>query len=278
MGNGLNCQTPQASWYTEDAEDLGPAQEVQVACTPVFELAGFAAYHSSLVLGRVEYHFGPSGVVQCPTRASSTGLYTHATLPGATGDGKGTEVITVGLSSRSGREMMEALVPHFQAGTYDLCLKNCNTFTDMALFFLLGERLGKQYMTFERTVAAAGPTLLSFLDRLLDESKDPMLRYVDNPLAKDFSVEEVVSAIKGHHASSRNLRSKGFLQREGSFFDGCTSCRTCANDEEVDAISTLKAGHFEVRPSKILTDPSIAETESLDASTHTPSSAASTEF
>ena len=37
--------------------------------------------------------------------------------------------------------MLSALRPHFQGGSYDLLRKNCNSFSDCAVFYLLRQRI-----------------------------------------------------------------------------------------------------------------------------------------
>merc|ERR1719210_2582401 len=45
---------------------------------------------------------------------------------------------------------MTALQPHFLPGTYDLLRKNCNSFSDCALAYLLGMRLDDKYRAPEK--------------------------------------------------------------------------------------------------------------------------------
>merc|ERR1719510_412125 len=46
--------------------------------------------------------------------------------------------------------MIAVLRPHFLPGTYDLLRKNCNSFSDCALFVLLGRRLDEKYRSLEK--------------------------------------------------------------------------------------------------------------------------------
>ncbi|CAE7677233.1 spin [Symbiodinium pilosum] len=47
------------------------------------------------------------------------------------------QVVYMGLTRISGDDLREQLGRFFKRGSYDLLRKNCNSFTDCALFFLL---------------------------------------------------------------------------------------------------------------------------------------------
>merc|ERR1712032_374276 len=59
------------------------------------------------------------------------------------------------MGSTSGKQMLKALKPHFKVDTYDLLRKNCNSFSDCALFYLLDVRLEPKYRDLEKLGAAA---------------------------------------------------------------------------------------------------------------------------
>merc|ERR1712217_291194 len=59
------------------------------------------------------------------------------------------EIVPMGMSHKSGEEMKQYLDHHFQPGTYHMGDKNCNSFTDCALQFLIGH--GLTIDRFERT-------------------------------------------------------------------------------------------------------------------------------
>eukprot|EP00930_Biecheleria_cincta_P027998 TRINITY_DN19549_c0_g1_i3.p1 TRINITY_DN19549_c0_g1~~TRINITY_DN19549_c0_g1_i3.p1 ORF type:complete len:144 (+),score=29.51 TRINITY_DN19549_c0_g1_i3:206-637(+) len=67
---------------------------------------------------------------------SGPGLISHRHLPDAP-----PTVTYMGLTSLSGDELLKNLGQLFKKGTYDLLRKNCNSFSDCALFFLLDSRL-----------------------------------------------------------------------------------------------------------------------------------------
>merc|ERR1711924_94711 len=54
-------------------------------------------------------------------------------------------VFEVGQTQKTGDDLSEVLKPYFQQDSYDLVCKNCNSFTDCALAFLLSRRLPKKY-------------------------------------------------------------------------------------------------------------------------------------
>merc|ERR1711920_447246 len=92
---------------------------------------------------------------------------------------------------------MRALAAHFKAGTYDILRKNCNSFTDCALYYCIGRRLDEQYRALEKLGADADRVGLVRLLSLGD--------YVPNPNADDFDVDYVVElAERGQKAAARS--------------------------------------------------------------------------
>jgi len=92
------------------------------------------------------------------------------------------EVIDLGGSIRTGDDLSRALAPHFEPGSYDLILKNCNSFTDCAIHYLLGMRLCKECSSVER---ALGQNLNMFENLTLRH-------YSRNPKAVNFCVDDVI--------------------------------------------------------------------------------------
>lgn len=145
---------------------------VQIAASVLFGIPALAsAYHTSIMVDDEEYFFSDSGICYDET------LISH--------QGKPAERYEVGRTDSSGTELWWALQMHFRAGTYDLLKKNCNSFSDCALFFLLRQRLDRKYSALER----------------LGQSTPEMVRqvtngmYTPNPAAADFDVESVVEAV-----------------------------------------------------------------------------------
>jgi len=91
-------------------------------------------------------------------------------------------VIEVGMTRKTGMELQRALSPHFSLGTYDLVFKNCNSFTDASLAYLLSRRLPAEY-TFSDQLGKDMPKMLSMLTDG---------RYAPNPEAEQFNLESVI--------------------------------------------------------------------------------------
>ncbi|CAE8594208.1 unnamed protein product, partial [Polarella glacialis] len=97
-------------------------------------------------------------------------------------------LLELGVSCISGAALFEALWPHFKEGTYDLLRKNCNSFSDAAIFYLMGTQLDPKYKALDR--AAASMDSLVGLVQLLS-----MRNYTPNPKAEDFQMSKVMSIL-----------------------------------------------------------------------------------
>ena len=137
------------------------------------------AYHTSIVVDEMEFAFTASGILQQPLDRYDRASHGHQEAV----------LIDLGASTISGLEMNCLLQPYFEAGTYDMLRKNCNTFSDMALFCLLGHRLEEKYRSLERVGSwiddwtGLMPLLSGF-------------KYSSNPKARDFRVPEVLRYIE----------------------------------------------------------------------------------
>lgn len=100
------------------------------------------------------------------------------------------KLIEMGCSAQSGDTLLRALRPHFAAGSYDLLHKNCNSFSDVALYFLVGRRLDSTYNSIEK-MGVKNPSMMQRLTRGA---------YHPNPAALEFAVEQVLSKIKSGEA------------------------------------------------------------------------------
>jgi len=138
--------------------------------------AGHKVYHTSVVVNGVEYYFDKDGV-----QAKKISV----AIPPSHANKTSTNVINVGNTNRTGEELIQKLSRFFQPGSYDLICKNCNTFTDCALAYLLSRRLPKMYSSVE-AMAKGMPTVLSLASGG---------RYKANPAAVNFDVEKVVMSI-----------------------------------------------------------------------------------
>lgn len=161
------------------------ANKVDLAASVLGGLPGLMAYHTSIVVNGEELFFSPMGILRnhgldSHRRADANGAPLPQ-LPNA----DSTAVLKVremGSSALSGDSVYQALAPIFLPGSYDLLHKNCNHFTDVALAFLLGQRLPSTYNSLEK-VGANNP-------RLLEQVTGGA--YVPNPRAVEFNVEEAV--------------------------------------------------------------------------------------
>jgi hypothetical protein len=134
-------------------------------------LPGALAYHTSVVVDGQELFFGCTNGVQ-----ATRNLASHAKLP------RKPLILDMGFTLCSGAQLALALSPHFERGSYDLIMKNCNSFSDCALHVLLRKRLDAKYCTLER-MGRNCPSLV----RLGSGGQ-----YVPNPKAADFDVDAVI--------------------------------------------------------------------------------------
>merc|ERR1712232_1455816 len=92
-----------------------------------------AAYHSSIIVNGEEFSFSDGGISTSMERLAS-----HVAQPPREGQPApklNPQVFDMGMSLHSGGSMKRALERHFAAGTYDLLRKNCNSFSDCALWY-----------------------------------------------------------------------------------------------------------------------------------------------
>mmetsp|Transcript_68835 Transcript_68835/g.180393 ORF Transcript_68835/g.180393 Transcript_68835/m.180393 type:complete len:194 (+) Transcript_68835:119-700(+) len=150
---------------------------IRLAITPLGAQvpAMVAAYHTSIAIDDVEYTFSRLGVISGRSWQSHK---FNARGPGL--------VLELGSSSFSAADMMQALRPHFREGTYDLLRKNCNSFSDCALYYLLGRRLDGKYAQLEQVAASMDESigLVQFLSY-----------YSPNPKASGFEVDKIMADI-----------------------------------------------------------------------------------
>ncbi|CAE8621095.1 unnamed protein product, partial [Polarella glacialis] len=152
-----------------------PGHAVELAVSPLAGLRGFAGYHTSVLVAGEEYYFCPSGI------CCSAKIVSHQ-------DGASMRRIYIGLSQVSGCELLDFLTEHFRQGTYDLLLKNCNSFSDCALYFLCEQRLDLRYRTVEKLAWVADDNL-GLLHSITSGEYKP------NPRAGDFDSQAVLRAM-----------------------------------------------------------------------------------
>jgi len=172
--------------------ERGCAVQVQVAATPILQIAGAAAYHCSVVLGKHEYYFDAQGIMCAPA------LWSHSNLCVGRAACE-PEVIEVGRTTTDLQTLRRALSPFFKAGSYDVLLKNCNTFVDAAIFFLTRSRLEGRFTRLERLVASTRPLstkLLAAIAGLASRGEGPApAQYEPNPRAVNFCLEATLGQL-----------------------------------------------------------------------------------
>lgn len=162
------------------AEELcscGP-NTVELAVSPISRLGGLIGYHTSVLVGGIEFYFTTSGIRGVVADA----LLGHKTASGGSHSSTPTRVV-IGSTNLTGRDLVSFLQPHFMSGTYDVLRKNCNSFSDCALFYLCGVRLRRRYRAMEKRCPQGLASTLS------------LGKYVPTDTAAGFKVENVISVI-----------------------------------------------------------------------------------
>jgi hypothetical protein len=141
---------------------------------------GPGAYHSSVVVNGEEFSFSDGGV-----STASGGYPSHTAMAQQQGKEDKPQVIDYGMSFYSGSSLKAKLERYFLPGTYDLLRKNCNSFSDVALFYLVHKRMDKKYRSMEQLGASFSGIVQGFSGG----------KYTPNPKAADFDIEKVIKEI-----------------------------------------------------------------------------------
>lgn len=152
-----------------------PGYEVELAVSPLAGMKGAAGYHSSVLIQGEEYFFSPMGIIHSPNVSS------HKRNPHM-------QRLFIGLSRYSGNDLVEFFDSHFPPGHYDLLRKNCNSFSDCALYFLCEQRMDLKFRTVE------------LFGRLADDHAGIIQsisggEYLPNPQAVGFDLEAVIAEV-----------------------------------------------------------------------------------
>lgn len=171
------------SSVSSDIKTKGGGQPVTCACSPLKAFSELlpAAYHTSIAIGDIEFSFDSSGVT------CSRVWLSHSMLSATTRNPE--VVLQMGYTNVQAATLAEMMDPHFMPGTYDLLLKNCNAFSNAALFYLLGKQLDEKYTALDRAGALIDKK--SGLVQLL-----LLGDYIPNPKAGDFELERVLTALQ----------------------------------------------------------------------------------
>lgn len=203
MGNVVSGCWP-GSETREDCEaDEGGTNKVELAASLLFTIPGLAsAYHTSVVVNGEEFFFSDSGIF------SNMTLTSHQSQP--------SEKFQLGFSKWTGQQLLRVLHDHFRPGTYDLIKKNCNSFSDCAIYFLLGKRLPSKYSALESMGQRAS---LELLQHFTNGAYQP------NQAALNFSVESVLQQLnrldKSTISSSSTVGSGKQALRSGAMVTVC---------------------------------------------------------
>lgn len=200
------AQAYRRRYSSYDADTVIEAQSVptgynrvELAVSPLLGLGGVVGYHSSVLVSGTEFFFEPTGI----RGVLADALLKHKTASGGSHTSCPTRIV-IGGSRRTGKELVEFLEPHFKAGTYDLLRKNCNSFTDCALFFLCGVRLDGGFRAMEQ---------------LGDFYLAPLLSlggYTANSQAAGFEVEDIISVT--HDSRKVQVRRRKSTRGSGAPF------------------------------------------------------------
>lgn len=178
-------------------------ETVKVAATPILRVAGAVAYHTSVVVGTHEYYFDAEGIICVPALWSHNHLI--ASCPGNT-----TELVQVGQTVFDGQALRRGLSQYFQVGSYDVLLKNCNSFADVAVYFLTRSRLEGRFSRIDRFIANTRPLSTRLLAALVclatgrtGAGGTAPHEYEPNPHAVGFTVEGAIAAIDAQNFARR---------------------------------------------------------------------------
>eukprot|EP00929_Paragymnodinium_shiwhaense_P022334 TRINITY_DN14299_c0_g1_i1.p1 TRINITY_DN14299_c0_g1~~TRINITY_DN14299_c0_g1_i1.p1 ORF type:complete len:206 (+),score=21.40 TRINITY_DN14299_c0_g1_i1:171-788(+) len=151
--------------------------------------AGHRAYHCSIVFEGQEYCFTQNGIQVVPVKDGDQ-------VPPSHKNKADTHLYEIERTRICPCALLSKLHPFFEAGTYDLVGKNCNTFTDVALALLVSRRLPKAYTTLE-ALAKGVPDVLSFASGG---------KYQANPKAYSFNPDAVIMQLDQNAYLGTGLR------------------------------------------------------------------------
>jgi len=194
------------------------------------------AFHTSVVVDSTEYTFSRCGIVSVKSYQSHLHLR----------EGGPESIIDIGSTGIHPTYMAAKLRRHFREKTYDLLRKNCNSFSDCAMFLLLGQRLDAKYFLLEQLATSADSLTGGLVTKI------SLGDYRPNPRADGFSVEEVILCLQtscpGTLPNRAKTRTSGILTcgkpmkewKSSKDVDGDIGSRT---NSSVDGTKLVQAGH-----------------------------------
>lgn len=153
----------------------GRGYRVKLAITALDMMTPTTAYHTSVMVDDIEYCFSNNGIV------TGRSCQSHENCR------QSTEVVDCGLSSLSGDQLCSALGKFFAKGTYDMLLKNCNSFSSCALCYLLNNKLDPKYQSMESWAVSFDEGLVGFFSGG---------SYRRNPASLSFDIDQVFQQIE----------------------------------------------------------------------------------
>mmetsp|Transcript_49563 Transcript_49563/g.144076 ORF Transcript_49563/g.144076 Transcript_49563/m.144076 type:complete len:214 (-) Transcript_49563:285-926(-) len=145
---------------------------------PAMPTSGLQGYHTSVLIDDTEYTFSGNGVT------TANGPMSH--VPHRAG-GKSTVSQDYGQWEFDLRAFEAIMSREFGPGTYDLLRKNCNSFSECAIFYITGRHTDSKLRSLEG-LAQTADRYTSVLQVLAG--------YRPNPRAEDFDVERAAMNVR----------------------------------------------------------------------------------
>merc|ERR1711920_754674 len=155
--------------------------------------------------------------------------------------GADSTIVSLGHTHRDATELVAVLQSHFLAGTYDLLRKNCNAFTDCAMFYLCNARLDDKYKYLEK-LGDAAEKQAGIVSRLTKGGYKP------NASAENFDLNQVlVSLIRVRKERDQTpQRRQSQLEMDDRLFQGAVKVgQQPKQKEELERIGNM-AGEWQV--------------------------------
>lgn len=175
-----------------NSKRLASGYEVELVVSTIPGMLWLTGWHTSILLDGEEFYFTPFGITSSSTLSShpATSLMRRQ---------------FTGTTKRSSKELLQCLSDHFLPGTYDLLKKNCNSFTDCALYFLCGTRLHPTFRRLDQ-LGVKADAYTGIVQALTFGG------YAPNAQAEGFNIEDVIKSITA--TSWQHLSYASGVQRE----------------------------------------------------------------
>eukprot|EP00931_Biecheleriopsis_adriatica_P078652 TRINITY_DN52081_c0_g1_i1.p1 TRINITY_DN52081_c0_g1~~TRINITY_DN52081_c0_g1_i1.p1 ORF type:complete len:407 (+),score=78.09 TRINITY_DN52081_c0_g1_i1:46-1221(+) len=204
---GVCCAPDKRTEEPFEVVARGQKIKVALAATPLFTVLGFTAYHTSVLVGERELFFDGSGINEAnafKSHHSCQELRSKAVSDSAPPSELETEVTELGFTQLDCFDLKDILSVFFKRGSYDVLRKNCNSFSDAAIYVLTQQRLDAKYSRLERWVVALEPMSTDVIKNLVKPLQDDTAAdaaeatepgYVINPRAVGFDIEGIIAEL-----------------------------------------------------------------------------------